>query len=123
MPMLLMMSLVGLRQSRLSERTVTIVAIVANCVLFSLFSLSQLPPILAICIGSLVATIYVLVLVRFGLLAMVVTVYCGQIIGPSALTLDPGRWWFGYSTAALILVFAIAAHGLNASLRGRTSRA
>jgi hypothetical protein len=60
-----------------------------------------------------------LVLLRFGLLALIATEMTVNFLWSSPLTLDVSRWYFGYSLVVLLLVAALAAWGFRTALAGR----
>jgi len=74
-------------------------------------------------IGMPITAIYflgaLLVLLRFGLLAMIAVELAWSFLSSSALTVDPSRWYFGQSLVVLLLVAALAAWGFRTALAGR----
>jgi hypothetical protein len=61
-----------------------------------------------------------LVLLRFGLLALIATFLTNALLfASSALTLDTSRWYFGHSLIVLLLVAALAAWAFQTTLAGR----
>jgi hypothetical protein len=69
--------------------------------------------------GVIYMVLVILVLLRFGLLALIAARMAQLFQGASALTLDPSRWYFGYSLVVLLLVAALAAWGFRTALAGR----
>jgi len=60
-----------------------------------------------------------LVLLRFGLLALIATLMAEGFLEHSALTLDTSRWYFGHSLVVLLVVAALAAWAFHTTLAGR----
>ena len=72
--------------------------------------------------GELFAPVYVLiafVLVRYGALALISIYLAPVLLNATALTLDPSRWYFGYSLTVLLVSVAIAVYAFRISLGGR----
>jgi hypothetical protein len=69
--------------------------------------------------GVIYMVLVILVLLRFGLLALIAARMAQLFQGASALTLDPSRWYFGYSLVVLLLVAALAAWAFRTALAGR----
>lgn len=120
--MLLLLMLVGFRTLLKRDRASTLAAGAVFTLLIGVILMADYPAWLAFVIGASLSAAYLFLLGRFGLLSLVATVFCGVLTGSFPLTLDTSRWWFGYSAALLALIFAIAAHGLHASLAGRPAR-
>jgi len=76
-------------------------------------------PAIGVPINAIFFLLVPLVLLRFGLLAMVITMMAENCLWNSALTLDPSRWYFGYSLIVLLLVAALAAWAFQTTLAGR----
>jgi hypothetical protein len=76
-------------------------------------------PAIGVPIGAIYFLGALLVLLRFGLLALIATMMAGGFLSYSALTLDASRWYFGYSLIVLLLVAALAAWGFRTALAGR----
>ena len=66
--------------------------------------------------GAIMAAIIVFVLVRFGLLAFVLTTFLTAFLEAVPITLDPEAWYFGRSLAVLLVLFAVAIYGFWSSL-------
>lgn len=62
------------------------------------------------------AAIAVGVLARFGLLTFAVTIFICVFATSAPITLEPGAWYFGRSTAVLIALFPIAVYGCIISI-------
>jgi len=60
-----------------------------------------------------------LVLLRFGLLALIALELAWSFLSSSALTLDASRWYFGHSLVVLLVVAALAAWAFRTTLAGR----
>ncbi|MEO6259478.1 MAG: serine/threonine-protein kinase [Thermoanaerobaculia bacterium] len=67
-------------------------------------------------VGAIMATIAVGVLARYGLLAFAITIFIEDFVTSAPITLEPGAWYFGRSTAVLIALFAIAVYGCFVSI-------
>jgi serine/threonine-protein kinase len=70
---------------------------------------SPWPVIYALSTGALFVTL----VLKFGLLAGVVTVMCERLLTRLPITLDPGAWYFGSSMAVVLLVLAAAVCGFT----------
>ena len=74
----------------------------------------------ALALAALDISLLVFILVRFGVLAAIAGFFVGTVVhGSTLLTLDPSNWYFGYSTATLLVTVAIAAWAFWISLAGR----
>lgn len=77
-------------------------------------------PAIEVPLGAIYYLLVPLVLLRFGLLAMIANMMAEILLFESSvLTLDPSRWYFGYSLVVLLLVAALAAWGFRTALAGR----
>jgi hypothetical protein len=61
----------------------------------------------------------VVVLFRFGILALAATTYTILIAWSVPLTLDPDAWYFGRSMVGLFLIAAIAMTGFALAVSGK----
>ena len=77
------------------------------------------PPALRIAYALLTAVVVVVVMFRFGILAVAATAYTILIVWSVPLTLDPDAWYFGRSLAGLVLIAAIAATGFTLAVSGK----
>jgi hypothetical protein len=69
--------------------------------------------------GAVWATVVVVVMVRFGLLAFIVGFFLNYYIQGLPIELNPSHWWFTSSCFALALCMAVMIYGLWAALAGR----
>ncbi|MHC4909006.1 MAG: serine/threonine-protein kinase [Planctomycetota bacterium] len=69
--------------------------------------------------GALLGTLLITLLMRFGLLALVVTISVAVPLTGIALTLDPSSWYFQNVVFASIFVLGLTAWGARAALAGR----
>jgi hypothetical protein len=83
------------------------------------FGLSSDIPATGVPIAAIYFLLVLLVLLRFGLLAMIATMMAESFLWCSALTLDASRWYFGHSLVVLLVVAALAAWGFRTALAGR----
>jgi eukaryotic-like serine/threonine-protein kinase len=82
------------------------------------YSVSEHPWI-AVPVSMALWAVTVLVLVRFGLLAVASQSLVQELLAGSPLTRDLSAWYAGASIAVLLLVIALAGFGFYASLGGR----
>ncbi len=69
--------------------------------------------------GILTGIVVVVILFRFGILALSATAYTILIGWSVPLTIDPDAWYFGRSMVGLLLIAAIAASGFALAVRGK----
>jgi hypothetical protein len=67
------------------------------------------------------AVMVMLLVVRFGVLAIVVGAYFVLILRGMPLTFDASAWYFGRSLTALAILFALAGAGFVLALGGRAA--
>jgi hypothetical protein len=65
------------------------------------------------------ASIYIFVLVRFGLLSLTWSVVAVSFFKNIPATLDASAWYFGYGLAALAIFAAIVLYAFRSSLGSR----
>jgi serine/threonine-protein kinase len=63
--------------------------------------------------------IFIMVLLRFGVLALMVWSFVGIAIALIPLTLDPAAWYFGASLTKMVVVGGLAIYGFLVALGGR----
>jgi hypothetical protein len=68
--------------------------------------------------GALIATVFLLVLFRTGLLGLAVALGVFRILSAAPLTPDLSRWFAGYGLFALAIVLAVAVYGFWAARGG-----
>ena len=76
----------------------------------------QYGPAYELTAGAIMGLILTFVLVRFGLLAAVVTIFLSMFLEAVPFTFDPDAWYFGRSLAVLILLAAATIYGFWSSL-------
>jgi len=94
-------------------------AAVVYTLIFTATSLGRPNPAVTLPIIAIWVGLELLVLLRFGLLALIATAMTENFLGSSPLTLDASRWYFGYSLVVLLLVAALAAWAFRTTLAGR----
>jgi serine/threonine-protein kinase len=87
--------------------------------LFSLLNVGGENLAIEIPFAVLIATIFVFVVLRFGLLAVAVAGLVGTVLRLSPITLDLSRWYAARSLFALAVVVAIALYGFRIALGKR----
>jgi hypothetical protein len=73
----------------------------------------------AYAIGLILASIYIFVLIRFGLAAVAFVSFTRGIFEVFPATLDVSAWYSGYGFAALAVFMAIVLYAFRTSLGGR----
>ena len=87
--------------------------------IFVLPALSQSEhPLIGGAFAALVWTIIVIMLVRFGLVALIGCFFMTTLMSVP-ITLDPSAWFFGHTLVGFALVVAIAAYGFHTALAGQ----
>jgi hypothetical protein len=76
------------------------------------------PVWLSVAVGLLTVSLIVVVMLRFGLLATLTFFLANFLLNVSAITLDPGKWFFPTSMMMLLIVSALALYGFYASRGG-----
>ena len=69
--------------------------------------------------GVTTVLLFMIITLRVGLLASIVTLCSERLLTRLPLTLDPGAWYVGSSLAVLLIVMAIAAYGVIVAQAGR----
>ena len=110
--MILLMLLLGL--ALLRRRWAAILGVWVICALG--LSGAREAPAVQIAFGALMAAVVLIVLIRFGLLALSVTVFLISFLHAVPLTLDPSAWYFGRSLSVLIVFAAAIVYGFWSSL-------
>jgi len=67
-----------------------------------------------------VSLLLVVLLARFGFLALFVCSTTLFVVGAGAITANPGQWYFARSCFVLAITLAIAVYGFRAALAGRS---
>jgi serine/threonine-protein kinase len=96
-------------------------AVLASALLFTvLFSaaLSELAPVLLVS-RVITNTLTVLLLIRFGFLAVVASQVFNGVLSSFPLTTDGSAWYAGISLVGILLMAAMALYGFYTSLGGR----
>jgi hypothetical protein len=75
--------------------------------------------LLDIFLGVLVAAVSVIVLLRFGLFALVVEMTITNTLTRLPITLNSSDWYAGRSLAVLLCLMCLISYGFHASLAGR----
>jgi hypothetical protein len=75
--------------------------------------------LLDLALGVLIAALSVLVLLRFGLFALVVEMSFANALTRLPITLNSSEWYVGRSLMVLLCLTCVAAFGFHASLAGR----
>jgi serine/threonine-protein kinase len=95
-------------------------AAAAFILFFTLFQpLLATAPVLFAIRGLILSSLTVLVLVRFGLLALIASGLFGQLLGNFPLTTDSSAWYAGIGFAGILLMAAMAFYSFYTSLGGR----
>ena len=68
----------------------------------------------------LIIALYIFLLLRLGLVAMVAGLFTQIVLDTFPITLDVSGWYFGASLWALAAIAALGIYGLHASLAGRS---
>ncbi len=94
---------------------------IAVALLAASFLFEPVGPIaLRIAYAVLTGIVVVVILFRFGILAVSTTAYTILIGWSVPLTIDPDAWYFGRSMAGLLLIAAIVATGFALAVRGKS---
>jgi hypothetical protein len=72
---------------------------------------------LPFCIVDLI--VLMILLFRFGLFALAVELTVTALLVAVPLTLDPSRFYFGYTMLGVAIVFGLATYGFHTSLGGQ----
>jgi len=70
-------------------------------------------------LGALAFAVFAVALLRFGLLAAIVTSAVGQVLAMGSL-LDFSTWYAGMAVLPFVLVALLVVYGFRVSLAGRT---
>lgn len=76
-------------------------------------------PVLSLLGGGIIAALYVLALVRFGLIALLTLYWTNDLLGSLPLTIDPSAWYAGSTTFVIAAVLALAVFAFYTSLGGQ----
>jgi len=77
------------------------------------------PIALRVSYAILTAIVVMIIIFRFGILAVSATAFAVLIGWSVPLTIDPDAWYFGRSMVGLLLIAAIAAAGFALAVRGK----
>jgi tRNA A-37 threonylcarbamoyl transferase component Bud32 len=101
-------------------RNRTAAVAIAVALMAASFLFEPVGPIsLRIAYAAITALVVVIVMFRFGILALSATAYTLLIFWSLPLTLDPDAWYFGRSLVGLLLISAIAATGFALAISGK----
>jgi hypothetical protein len=67
----------------------------------------------------IIAALILVLLLRFGLLALAVGYTCVNLLVGAPLGLDPSRWYFSHAVVPVLIVLALAVYGFKTSLGSR----
>ena len=70
--------------------------------------------------GIVAAALTLMLLFRFGFLALASSIYFAFVLGHIPLTLDPSAWYFGRSAVTIVVLAGIASSGFFLSVRGKS---
>ena len=68
---------------------------------------------------ALVYTVFVVLLLRYGIVPLVVSIFTADLLLGAPLTLDFSAWYVPYSLFALLAVLAVAVYGFNCTVQGK----
>ena len=112
-PMLILLLLTILELLLHSQLAARVLCFVLLGIIVTGVRLAAMPPFAAVFVAFFAVGMLIFVVTKFGLLALMAMTLPSTLLTNSAeLTLDTGRWFFGYSAAAvrpLIVVLALAA--------------
>lgn len=74
---------------------------------------------MAVPLGVLEGLVFLFVLLRLGLFAMMVTGFVLQVLLDFPLSLQTSAWYSGYGYTALLIIGVIALYGFRGSLGGQ----
>ena len=75
--------------------------------------------LLAVPVAALVYGVFVVLLLRYGIVPLVVSIFTADFLLNAPLTLDFSSWYFGSSLAALLAVLAVAVYGFRCTVAGK----
>ena len=70
--------------------------------------MGAMPPVAAVLVALFAVVTLIVVVTRFGLLALMAMTFPNLLLVSVPLTLDTSRWFFGYSLAAVAIVVVLA---------------
>jgi serine/threonine-protein kinase len=70
-------------------------------------------------LGALIASVWLVLLMRFGLLATTAAFFFADVLGRFPITLDFSTWYVGATLTAMLTVVAVAAYSFHVALAGR----
>jgi serine/threonine-protein kinase len=70
-------------------------------------------------VAALVYGVFVVLLLRYGIVPLVVSIFTADFLLNAPLTLDFSSWYFGSSLAALLAVLAVAVYGFRCTVAGK----
>ncbi len=93
------------------------VGFVAIFVLFRALGADEGPWILPVI--ALVYAVFALLLLRYGIVPLVISIFTADLLLAAPLTLDFSAWYIGHSLVALLAVLAVAVYGFNCTVAGK----
>jgi hypothetical protein len=94
-------------------------AMIAICLFWTMIFLVPENALGELPFSILIALVFLVSLIRAGLLGLIVVIFTNQALNSGCLTTDFGRWYAPRALANLLLLFAIAAYGFWTSTSGR----
>jgi hypothetical protein len=73
-------------------------------------------------LGILQAAVWMLILMRFGVLSLVTVAFVSSLLDTFPITTDTSAWYAPSGAAALVIALAIGAYGFLLAIRGRPMR-
>ncbi len=68
---------------------------------------------------ALVYAVFALLLLRYGIVPLVVSIFSADVLLSAPLTLDFSSWYIGYSLVTLLAVLAVAVYGFHCTVAGK----
>ena len=68
---------------------------------------------------ALVYVAFVVLLLRYGIVPLVISIFTADVLLSAPLTLDFSVWYIAYSLVALLIVLAVAAYGFHSTVQGK----
>jgi serine/threonine-protein kinase len=91
----------------------------AFILLFALSGIGREDPVMQSVFTAVIATAMILILTRFGLLPMIVSLAVGDILLSFPKTTDVSAWYFGSTLFGVVTVLALTAYAFHTALAGR----
>jgi hypothetical protein len=98
-------------------------AMIGYVVLFGVFAVLVAPErdrLAEGILGLVLGAMWLFVLVRFGLLAFLVGLLFGNVVGRFPMTFESSHWYFGGTVLASVVVLAVTLYGLKIAIAGKT---